>query len=161
MVDFFGGLFGDGFNVHAALGAGDNDWSGSGAVDEHRDVEFFFDLHGFGHENFADEATGFTGLVGDECLAEHFRGEVEGFGRGFAKVDATLETILERTLAAAAGVDLGFDDEIFPGERGGDFFGFLGCGRDAAGAVGDAVFIEEFFGLVFVDVHLVVKRAVL
>jgi hypothetical protein len=56
-------------------------------------------------------------------------------------------------------VDLGFDNEIFPREGVGDFFGFLGCGSDAAGAVGDAVFIEEFFGLVFVDVHLVVKKA--
>ncbi len=161
VVDFFGGLFGDGFDVHATFGAGNYDRCGSRAVDEHRDVEFLFDLDGLGDEDLANEASIRTGLVGNEGLAEHFRGEIAGFGRGFAKMDTALEAVFKRTLAAAAGVDLGFDDEIFACERGGDFFGFLGSGGDAAGAVGDAVFIEEFFGLVFVDVHQVVKRAVL
>ena len=98
--------------------------------------------------------------MGDECLAEHFRGEIAGFGRRFAKVDAAFEAVFERALAATAGVDLSFDDEVFSREGVGDFFGFLRSGGNAAGAVGDAVFIEEFFGLVFVDVHRVVERKV-
>ena len=52
-----------------------------------------------------------AGLFGDEHVAEHGLGVVVDFVRGLAELDAALEAALESALAAAAGVDLRFDDE--------------------------------------------------
>ena len=51
---------------------------------------------------------------------------------------------------------LGFDDELVGSKGGGYFFRFFRCGGDATWTVGDTEFIEEFFGLVFVDIHLAI-----
>ncbi len=65
-----------------------------------------------------------------------------------------LGVVFDRAFAAAAGVDLGFDDgeraaELL--ERGGGFVG--GGGHDAL-RHGDAGFAQQLLGLVFVNLHL-------
>ena len=69
-------------------------------------------------------------------------------------MDATFKSIFKCPLAASTCVDLGFDDELVCSQRSGDFFSFFGSGCDASRTVGNAEFVEEFFSLVFVDIHL-------
>jgi hypothetical protein len=95
-------------------------------------------------------------LFGDEHLAEHgFRFFVNFVG-GFAQFDAALETALERAFAAAAGVDLGFNDNDFFGGRE-EFlrYRFSGFGRIAnfTGRHSYAILGEKLFGLVLVYIH--------
>ena len=66
---------------------------------------------------------------------------------------AALEAVLEDPLAAAAGVDLGLDHQVFDGQPLGGVIGFLGCGGDFSLGAGHAESVEKFLGLVFVDVH--------
>ena len=118
-------MLGDGFDIHAAFGAGHDDRCGNGAVDEDGEVEFFLNFDRFCDEHLADDAAVFTGLVGDEGFTEHFGGGITNFGRRFAKMHAAFEAVLKCPLAAAAGVNLGFDDEVLSVQGSSDFLGFL------------------------------------
>jgi hypothetical protein len=69
-------------------------------------------------------------------------------------MNAAFEAVFKCPLAAAAGVNLGFDNEVLSVQGSSDFLGFLWRGGDSTGAVGDTEQVEEFFGLVFVDIHL-------
>lgn len=106
-----------------------------------------------GNQDLADDAAVGPGLVGHKGLTEHFLREVAGLAGGFAEMDTAFEAIGERAFTAPSGVDLGFDDEVVRAERSGNAFGLLGGGSDAAGRVRNPEFVEEFLGLVFVDVH--------
>src|SRR6185369_11676916 len=157
LENFLRMFFGDFFDVHAAFGAGHDERTGIGAVEEDGEVKFFFDLRAGGEEQCLDLAAFGAGLFGDEDVAEHFFGEADRFIDGGGEFDAALETGFESAFAAAAGVDLGLDDD-FGAAGGGDFFGGgtdFGerFGRDLERS-GDSVFGEQLFGLVFVDVHL-------
>ena len=91
--------------------------------------------------------------MGDECLPQHLCGDVAGLAGGFAKMNAALEAVGKRSFSAASGMHLGFDDQVVRAQRPGDFFRFLGRGGNSTGRVRDSEFVEEFFGLIFVDVH--------
>ena len=110
--DFFRGLFGNGFDVHSAFGAGDDDRSRCGAVEEDGKVEFALDVNGFGDEDFADEFSFRTGLMGDEGLADHFAGGCGCFVGVVTEVNAAFEAIFECALSAATGMDLGFHHDV-------------------------------------------------
>ena len=97
--------------------------------------------------------------MGDEGFTEHFCGGVTNLGGRFAKMNAAFEAVFKCPLATAAGVNLGFDDEVLSVQGSSDFLGFLRRGGNSTGAVGDAEQVEEFFGLVFVDIHLAVWKA--
>ena len=51
-------------------------------------------------------------------------------------------------------MNLGLDDEVVPADLAGHGLGFFRRVGNLARAGGDAVFLEEFLGLVFVDVHV-------
>ena len=156
--DFFWGVFGDVFDVHAAGGAGDDDGGAGGAIDENGEVEFAGDGGGFGDEDFGDEFSFGASLVGDEGLAEHGGGEFADAIDGSGHMDTALEAAGESAFSAAARVDLGFDHELSGAEVSGDVGGFIGGMGDRAAGGGDAEFFEEFAGLVFVNVHKKVAR---
>ena len=65
----------------------------------------------------------------------------------------TFAKLLEAALAAAAGMDLRLDDP----QRARELFGgrnrLVDVHRGIAGRHRDAVFREQFLGLIFVDVH--------
>ena len=144
---------GDGLDVHAALGGGDDHGARGGAVEEDREIVFFLNIARDGEVDRLDLATGGTGLSGDERLTEHIASHGEGVGFGFAEFDAAFEAIGKRTFAAAAGVDLRFHHRRALGEggEGGDEAG--GAGGGGAFGHGDAEFLKEGFGLILVDVH--------
>jgi hypothetical protein len=79
-------------------------------------------------------------------MGEHEFGRFAGLGRALYELD-------EASLAAAAGVDLGFDDahggiEFFEG-----FGGFFGRADHFGGRDGDSIVGEDLPGLIFVDFH--------
>ena len=148
----------DFFDVHAALGAGHDERTAVGAIQQHGQVELLEDLLGGGHENGLHDAAFGSGLNRDEGLAEHVLGEVHGLIDRFGQFDAALEAVLEGALAPPAGVDLGLDHR--QGVSGSeDLFGrCFGLGDGLAGLTGgngDPVLLEQLFGLVLVDVHSV------
>jgi hypothetical protein len=91
--------------------------------------------------------------MSDEHLTEHLGGEVLGIGGGVTEMDTALETTLEGSFAAAAGVDLGLHHEFATLESRGDRFGLRRSVGNFSGLGGDAEFGKQFSGLVFVDVH--------
>ena len=123
------------------------------AVHQDGEIIFLLDVHALGDEHLVDEPPLRPGLVGDEHLPEHLAGDLLGFLGVLDEMHAALEPVLERPLAPAAGVDLRLDDE-FAADLAGDGGGFLRRVGDLARRRGDAVFLEEFLGLVFVDVHV-------
>ena len=86
-------------------------------------------------------------------LTKHFTGDFLSFCSRVNHMNAAFESILESALASAAGVNLGFDHQAGSAKFCGDLASFLSCLCDFAGRCGDTVFCEEFFGLIFVDVH--------
>jgi hypothetical protein len=71
-------------------------------------------------------------------------------------MNTTFKSVFECAFSSSSRMHLGFNDELVGSKGGGYFFRFLRGGGDAAGTIGDTEFIEEFFGLVFVDIHLAV-----
>ena len=125
--DFLWGVLGNGFDIHAAFCAGHDDRSGNGAIDEDGEVKFLFDLDRLGDKHFADDTAFLAGLVGHEGFSEHLGCGVANLGGRFAEVHAAFEAVFKSPLAAAASVDLGFNDEVLSVQGSCDFLGFLRC----------------------------------
>jgi hypothetical protein len=113
----------------------------AGAVEEDGEVVFLLDVARDGEVDGLDLAAGGAGLDGDEGVAEHLAGDLLGVGLGLAELDAALEAVGERALAAAAGVDLGFHHGGALGELGEGVNRTLRSG--GGGALGDGH--TEFF----------------
>jgi hypothetical protein len=69
--DLLGMFLGDFLDVHAALGAGHDERTRRGAIQQHREVKLLLDLFRRRDEQFADEPSVRAGLLGDEHLTEH------------------------------------------------------------------------------------------
>ena len=148
----------DFFDVHATLGAGHDERTAVGAIQQHGQVELLEDFLGGGHEDGLHDASFGSGLNRDKGLAEHVLGKAHGLFDRFGQFDAALEAVREGALAAPAGVDLGLDHrQGVPGSK--DFLGRrLGLGDGLAGLTGgngDAMLLKQLLGLVLVDVHSV------
>jgi hypothetical protein len=104
------------------------------------------DVAGDFNEDFADLPALRAGLVRDESLAEKLPGRVRGFGGAGNGLDAA-------SFAASAGMDLGFDNQFARRQLSRNRFRFFGRKRHAAIGHRHAEAAEEFFGLVFVNVH--------
>ncbi len=144
---------GDVLDVHAALGAGDDDRGLRLAVQDDGEIEFAQGGLGDADHDLAHQLALLAGLQRDERLAEHLAGDVLDFGGGLDEMDAAFEAVLERALAASTGVDLRLDDEVGGVERLGDRLGFFRRAGGGAGGRRDAKFLHEFFCLILVDVH--------
>jgi hypothetical protein len=68
-------LLGDFLDVHAALGAGHDERTRIGAVEQHGEIKFLFDFRAFGEQQRLHFAAVRAGLLGDEHVAEHFFGK--------------------------------------------------------------------------------------
>ena len=66
---------------------------------------------------------------------------------------AALKSILETALAAPAGVNLRFNYNIAIAQFTRDLLRFIECRRDSAARCSDIEFLQQLFGLIFVDVH--------
>jgi hypothetical protein len=91
--------------------------------------------------------------MGDQHLPKHSRRQITGLQRRITKMNAPLETRLERSLAAPSGMDLSLDDDSAATLFRGDLLSLFGCEGDATGLRGNAKLGEKLPGLVFVNVH--------
>ena len=153
LEEFFRRVVGDGLDVHAALGGGDDHGLGGRAVEEDGEIVFLLNVARDGEVDRLDLAAGGAGLRGDEGVAEHLSRDVLGVGLGLAEFDAALVAVGKSALAAAAGVDLGFHHGWAFGQRRERGDESLGGGGGGALGDSDTEFFEESFGLVLVDVH--------
>ena len=125
-------------------------------VDERRKIKLARNRRAILDIKAVDDAAGRPGLHGDERFAEHLFGElldlIDRLGESHAALIAC-RRLLEFSLAAAAGMNLRFDD---PDGAGKLFrrFNSLGDGKSRK-AIGrrHAVLAIEFLSLIFVDVH--------
>ena len=91
--------------------------------------------------------------MGDEHLAQHLGREFLCLLGRLAKMHAAFEAVLESPLAPAAGVNLGLDDQIAPANFTRHGFGFLRSMRYPPGRARNAKLLEEFLGLILVNIH--------
>jgi hypothetical protein len=100
-----------------------------------------------------------AGLDGDQGVAEHLLGVLDGVVGGLDDLDAAeVGVLLEATLAAAAGVDLRLDDDDGVagglGQLVGGGAGVVRAEHDPRLRDGDAEAAQELLALVFVDLHV-------
>ena len=152
--DFLGAGLGDFLDIHAAFGGGDDDGLGGFAVEDNREIIFVLNFAGLGKVDRLYLASGGAGLFGDQSVVEHPVGGLEG---GFAAVDQfnpALEAVGKGALAATAGMNLCLDHYFLAFTQVGNRGFNLAAGLSGVTlGDGDAVFVEESFGLVLVDVH--------
>ena len=155
-VDFLRRIMRDAFNIHAALGGGDHRDTAGGAVNEQREIEFIADINAVGNIKPVDLLASFAGLNGHQRIAEHIGCRSLNLFNAPCKPHAALgigAEFLEFALAASASMNLRFHHIEWPGQffRGGDSF-FNALRGDTLGD-GNAMFGEQFFGLIFMDIH--------
>ena len=83
----------------------------------------------------------------DEHHAEHLGRDLFCFLGRFGELYAA-------AFAAAAGVDLRFDDDDVGAKLACRRFGLFGCARDDAARNGNAVLFQNGFTLIFVNFHI-------
>jgi len=146
LEDALGGFRGDIFDLDAAVGRRHEGVLAGGAVEDDAQVELALDGQSFFDQEALDDAAFGSGLMGDQLHAQNFFSGGAGFLGVFDHLDAS-------TLAASAGVDLGFDyyrtAEFLRGR-----FGFESCVGDFPTRHRHSVTSEQDFGLVFVDLHV-------
>jgi len=101
----------DRFNVHAAFGRHDERNPRRGAVDQDRQIKLLVDRRAVLDVKAVDLLTGLASLHGDQRVAEHLLGESFSFFYRLGEAHAALLAgggLLERALAASAGVNLRF-----------------------------------------------------
>ena len=109
--NFFRRVMGNRFDVHAAFGGCHESHARGDAINQQREIEFFFNGRAVFHIKTIDLLTGFTGLDGDQRMAEHFGCILLHFIHGFGKAHTALFTsccFFEFAFAAPARMDLGF-----------------------------------------------------
>ena len=147
--DLLGRGLGHLLDLDAALGGGHDDVHAGRAVERHADVVLVRDVLGCRHEHLADELPLGAGLRRVELHAEDLLGRGPHVVDGGAELDAA-------AFAAPARVDLRLDDELrdaVGGHRLGGLDGLFDRVGDDAALDGDAVLVEDFFGLILVDLH--------
>ena len=136
----------DGFNFNAAFRARDNHWRGWGSIEQNRKIDFARNFRRLSYEHFVHDTTSRSGLVRDENLADEIAGDCGDFLR-------RLDQFNTAGLAATAGMNLRFHDEVIGFERPGRGFSFLGRRSDDAPLGRDAEAGQDFLGLIFVNVQ--------
>ena len=172
-VDLLGRLVGDDLDLDAPLGRGHQDRALQAPVDGQAEVELAGDVVADGDQHLRDRLPLGAGLVGDQGLAEQARrrpcgvllrpDELDALGhpvvaglqaagdlQGLAPVVVGADG---DPLAAAAGVDLGLDDDQAAAELVVGLGRLLGRGRDDPVGDGDPGGLEQILRLVLVDFH--------
>ena len=155
-VNFFRGVVGDILDIHPAFGRGDNRDPAGCAVDEEREVEFLLNVGAVSDVKTVDLLAFGPGLDRYQRVAEHF------LGMGFDFLDALGQThaalgigaqFLELALATTTSMNLRFHHIKRSGQLLGSGNGFLNAQRGNAFGHGNAEFCEQFFRLIFMDIH--------
>ena len=100
--DSVGGFLGNFFDVHAAVGGADQDWAVEGAIHEHGEVSFAFNVEGMGDHDLQnvkgdifseihlfDFDTLWWSLFCVESIANHGLDQLADFLRVLGQVDTT------------------------------------------------------------------------
>ena len=100
-------------DLDAALLAGHQHRQAGGAVEDHADVDLAGDVGRLLHQHLAHLLAVLAGLLGDERVLEHDLGDAGHVLALGEELDAAEvgAAVLEAALAAAAGVDLGLEDD--------------------------------------------------
>src|SRR5690606_38678222 len=146
LEDLLGVLGGNLLDLHAALGGGHHGDARGGAVDQEAQVELALDVAAFLDIEALDQLALGAGLVGHQGHAQHLAGLVLHVVQRLDDLDAA-------ALAAAAGMNLGLYNPDGAAELAGDGHGLVGRKGDSAAGNGNAVFREQAFRLIFMDIH--------
>jgi hypothetical protein len=132
-------------DFHAAELRRHHDREAFGAVEHHAEVELAVDRQRLFDEYGANQLALGPGLLGHQCHSEDLIGQLDRFVGVVGELDAA-------ALAAAAGVDLGLDDDL-AAELLGRSPCRAGLGDDDASRHRNAVLSQHLFALIFVDFH--------
>src|ERR1700682_5696402 len=95
----------------------------------------------------------------DQRLPEHLPGKLAHFLGRLAQMNATLESVGERSLPPPAGVDLGLYHQFAAAQVFRRAFRLGGASRRFSGRSRDPEFFEQLLGLVLVNIHSRIKRS--
>ena len=151
--DFLRRFFGHCLDFDPAFGARYHNGSGGRPIEQNGKIDFARDVYRLRDQHLVDDAAGRPCLVGDQSLPKHFRRNVAHLLGRLAQVDSAFESIRERPLPSPAGVNLRLDYEIVRPQFSRRLLRFLRRGGSLAPRRGDAEFLQQFFRLIFVDVH--------
>jgi hypothetical protein len=135
LEDLLGMPRGDLLDLHAALGRGHQGHPRGGSVDQHAEVQLAFDVAALFDIHAFDFSAGGPGLLRDEHVTHHFADVFDDIVDRPHDTDPafSLRIVFEPSGAAAAGVDLRFDDPGRAAQLLGDPLGLLrGVGDIAA-----------------------------
>ena len=141
-------------DIHAAFRGNDQHRPAAAAIDDRAQVELAGDRAAFFDQHAVDGLAFRPGLDGDQLMAEDVGGDRFGLFAAADQLHAALRgDVLDGSLAAAAGVDLGLDHGHRPGQLDEGVGGGLGrVGHEPAGH-GHARLAEDLLGLEFVNFH--------
>ena len=145
---------GDVLDIHAAFRGNDQHRPAAAAIDDRAEIKLAGDRAAFFDQHAVDGLAFRPGLDGDQLMAEDVGGDRFGLFAAADQLHAALRgDVLDGSLAAAAGVDLGLDDRHRPGQLDECVGGGLGrFGHKPAGH-GHARLAEDLLGLEFVNLH--------
>jgi hypothetical protein len=132
-------------DVHAALRGGHDHVHAAAAVERDAEVELLVDIQRFFDQHLPDDLPRGAGLVRDQVHADDLLRQRDRLVRVLGELDAA-------ALAAAAGVDLGLDDDA-SAEVLRRLARLLGGVDDDAPGRRHAVTAHDLFCLIFVDFH--------
>ena len=141
---------------HAAFGRGDESRLAGGAVDEDREVKLTVDVSAILNVEAVDLLAVLVGLRGDEVVAEHRLGVLDGLFLGEGEANAALLTcsrLHKLALAAATRMDLAFHDPERSGQLVDRLFHIVDRKHGRAVSNGRTIGLQHGLGLVFMDVH--------
>lgn len=99
-----------------------------GSLHHNSHIEFSTWEFAFGNHNFVANASGGSGLFGDQCLVDHFTGNLFRFFWWENEPYTAFESILECTFTTATSQYLSFQHQIFTFQIRGNFLCFLSWG---------------------------------
>ena len=145
---------GDVLDIHAAFRGNDQHRPAAAAIDDRTEIKLAGDRAAFFNQYAVDGLALRAGLDGDEFMAEDVGGDRFGLVTAADQLHAALRgDVLDGSLAASAGMDLGLDDRHRPGQLDERIGGSLGSiGHKPAGH-GHARLAEDLLGLEFVNFH--------
>jgi hypothetical protein len=150
----------DGFDFNPAFRAGDNYGRGCRSIEQDGKINLARNVGGFRNEQFAYFATSCSCLVRYEDLTQHLCCDVAHIRWTLANMHPAFKSVFEHAFTAPASMNLRFNDHINVAELTRDLFRLVNARRDPASRGRYIEFLEQFFGLVFVNVHRLVTAEV-
>ena len=135
------------FNFHTAFGRSHEGDTAGRTVNHCTEVQLtLYRVHVFAHQHAVDRLAVGIGLVSDQIFTDQAVCHVCGFFTAFHHFHATC-------LTTATGMDLGFDDSKFAAHLIKRSRSFFTVGGEDALLHRQAIFSQQLFRLVFVQIH--------